>query len=733
MPVQFKTDSDHDKVFSAYFDWADKMAIQFPGRETAISYDFRRLQIPVGSGNHDVPVRFPDFNKMRRPVFVEAVDDRDFDTFIGELTTATAPYGGFWFDPLEREINSEPSTEFPATAVIYIPMLWETDVKQPVFEALEKHCRILQMGSWLSLNSKAGGIFQVRAEQKFDKADGTVFGIIDDGIGFLNHRLRKGEVSRVAGLWIQTLALQEQDSSVQRGHIFNSDEIQGLVRQSNNMCEDEVYRGLRAKYKSLEYGLPLGLDRTVEQSVSHGSFILDAAAGAHPVERSGHPEEKMDKVLRETRILAVQLPPQAVDDTAGLHLEIPAIDGLRWMIFAAEKMKRKCERLKLVVNLSYGLVAGAKDGSRFIEQMIEREVERAKEIGVDLEVVMPFGNDYRTRLVGVADVAPNKPSEFELVLPRADQTVSYVEFHAIHDKPEANRSYKRDTGILAGQTFRLMAPGSSGYIETKIPDPGSSVAIKRDGLEVGRLYHVRKHDMRSGKPPVGAHLVLAFAPTDAVANTSATTPSFGLAPAGRWKVRLELAKRAKLAVMAQRDDTVIGYHRQGHQAVLDEERALEWNPQFRDYTGYEGPFVTHAGTNSAYTSGEKVDANGKKRGRIVVASARRFGRKNPEIDAADYSSEGAKWSGRGPDCSMVVETSPVLRGWRASGTRTGSAVHLSGTSVAAARKSRQLLLEHGGSTSATPPRYQWTDNDRKLRLGAETWEDDVLRPTRKRG
>jgi hypothetical protein len=93
--------------------------------------------------------------------------------------------------------------------------------------------------------------------------------------------------------------------------------------------------------------------------------------------------------------------------------------------------------------------------------------------------------------------------------------------------------------------------------------------------------------------------------------------------------------------------------------------------------------VKRAGTLNAIATGEHP---------IVIGGFRR-----KDFLAVDYSGEGAVAARMGPDASAVSDDSIVHRGVLAAGTRSGSVVALTGTSVAGPQIARLVacLLAEG--------------------------------------
>lgn len=68
------------------------------------------------------------------------------------------------------------------------------------------------------------------------------------------------------------------------------------------------------------------------------------------------------------------------------------VRALRWIIEQADALAVKGQHRPLVVNLSIGVLAGAKDGTSLIDRQIAAEIlRREQRTGVPMRVVFAFG------------------------------------------------------------------------------------------------------------------------------------------------------------------------------------------------------------------------------------------------------------------------------------------------------------------------------------------------------
>ena len=125
---------------------------------------------------------------------------------------------------------------------------------------------------------------------------------------------------------------------------LNEADINANLAQLNNASEDEIYNA-----RCTDLYDPL-TRHSMRQSATHGTFMLDLAAGADPLASD-------DAAMRAVPLLMVQLPPEAFDDISGARMQTHILQGLRWMIHRTFATNLSDE---LVLNISLGLKKLAK-------------------------------------------------------------------------------------------------------------------------------------------------------------------------------------------------------------------------------------------------------------------------------------------------------------------------------------------------------------------------------------
>jgi hypothetical protein len=476
-----------------------------------------------------------------------------------------------------------------------------------------------------------------------------IVALIDDGIGFLNTRFARaenGEIrTRIRAIWLQALESRAEAGQVLAGKVLTGAEIDARIGVTQRRTEGDVYDAVNAEV----YGF--GARRATAQGRSHGSHVLDLAAGAEP---------DGTEPARDWPLLAVQLPPEAVEDTSGTRFESYMVQGFRWILRNARQIDPAAP---VIVNLSMGMIAGPKDGTRFAELQIAREAQAWQAAtGQTVRVVWAFGNAYRARLVARMRWQDADARGIDWCVQPGDQTPSYLEIHT------------RDG---AAPEVALTAPDGteSGFVPLA---PDQIRTLAENGRALARIYHVPARDFGGGAV-CPAHCVLALAPTE---GREAGEPQ---AEAGVWRVALRPTGAGMLDVtlQVQRDDALRGARAQARQSFLDGPEAHVWDPDRQDWRGIDpaGPICTAGAHNALVTASGPISA-----GAAWDAA---------DLRPADYTSEGAEWSVPGPDVSAIADEGGFLWGALGAGTTSGAVRRMNGTSAAAGRITRALALTGG--------------------------------------
>ena len=212
-----------------------------------------------------------------------------------------------------------------------------------------------------------------------DAGTDVAIGIIDDGIAFAHERFRNAAGSRIRTIWLQDIE-SNQGFDIAFGRRIIRDDIDEMLSKG----EKAVYR----KEGALDFAKPG--HKGLAMRWSHGTHVLDLAAGAEPEENLDWP------------IFAVQLPGEVTLDTSGTKLGSYALQGLRYIMNEVDELQ---VGMPLVVNFSYGTLAGPKDGQGYLEREIDRMIEqRYADTKGKTFVVLPTGNSRQSR--ANARVAP---------------------------------------------------------------------------------------------------------------------------------------------------------------------------------------------------------------------------------------------------------------------------------------------------------------------------------------
>jgi hypothetical protein len=505
-----------------------------------------------------------------------------------------------------------------------------------------------------------------------DPEPGTVvIGIIDDGLAFAHERFRLSPYeTRVEHLWLQDGDYDPKGSPVPYGRELRKKEIDDLLRHyqpTGFVDEDGLYRRVGAiDFRRRRH-------QSVARRAAHGTHVMDLACGY----------DFRQEAVPNRPIICVQLPAATTEDTSGATLDDHGLDAIRYILDRADAIARRrgCGRLPVVINLSYGNVAGPHDGSSALEQAID-ELVRARP---KTRVVLPAGNSNLARLH--AEVQFDEPKQtiplHWRVLPD-DKTPSFLEIWL----PPGDPVEESRIGL------RIMPPSGPRSEPALAERSGFGLQLKLNDGQIlceARYRHIPAPTNR------GMFLV-ALQPTT---RTEAAAP---IAPSGIWTVELEnlaFTRDHLIEAWIQRDDTPFGFRRRGRQSYFDHECYRRFDARGREIERDTHPeqaaspcHVSRAGSTNAIATGEET----------IVAGG--FLRK--EGRAARYSAERASEMEPLPRYLAPSDDSLVHLGLRAAGTRSGSVATMNGTSVAAPQVTRWIAdqlaegLAKGGPASMDP-------------------------------
>lgn len=582
------------------------------------------------------------------PVFVELLPKaaRDLTGFIDFLARATDQYSvpEHTMDRLQTEAESPREGGLPMLLIF----LSRPDSVENAFWTL------LAVGSPQARTFHRDGFARgTPLRPKTGRMSKTpVVGIIDDSIGFLNHRFRRTNgTTRFRSLWIMHNDTLAGDPGPCIPLPFSGIELTEAhinTRLAWNRSEESLYRQVNSGIFS-----PASRHGTAFHT-GHGTHVLDLAAGAGP----GEP-------MSDVPILGVQISPSSIGETSGAVLNPDIVRGLDWVILRALQMPG---RFPLIINISLGALAGPMDGTSWIEKQIAAAIQWYHHYSghAPIRVVIAYGNAHRSRLVAESTLAPGEEtSVLWRVLPD-DSTRSTLEL-------------RTTAGTGAQLTFELVPP-----------DKGSTLSLMAWPTGTAILQYVTPSGVAAEVSADSEHDLTNTIVRDKTTIIAAPTIRSDPRPvscSGPWTVTVRNtgSTPAWLSLRVQRDDTPGGFRRNGRQSWLDHPEGWHWDDLIRAYTkpGPAGP-VTRTGTEVSYAGLQHPSV-------FFVGAARPDLYVDGTVRPSIYTAEGAMPPPDSPTLSGMGDQGSALTGQRAIGVLTGATARLSGTSVATPYITRQLL------------------------------------------
>lgn len=514
--------------------------------------------------------------------------------------------------------------------------------------------------------------------------DSAITGVIDLGVPLGQQRTRMADQSntRILAGWQQSasrVGLAPTDQAyLPFGQEYLAPEINTLIaaHTSAGGFDEEAFN--RASGVE-DYQRPLG-QRELGLRVSHGAHILDCAAGMDATASADH----ADAAARR-RIIAVNLPARELVGHAAEHLEFFAVFALLRIatladaIWAANKRHGHVQGdagYAIVVNLSFGKQAGARDGMDLIADVLSKMNAARKQVGYrPIFLSMPAGNENLERGNVRVTLQSGAIKQFNWRIQPEDQSTNFLEIWA-EDTQEAGKPQALEIEVeTPGGTYTAgFSEGTSGQARSLIDAHGNVIA---------RLYAIG----RSGDTERAAYML-------ATCWTLLYGTAKGVAPAGLWHVRLRNKGAQPLQIVAstQTDQTEKPYSVTNQRSYFDHAEYDRFNAAGRVIDSYSYPLdgtppEPEDSSNLIRRHGT-LTAIGRSKHTLLVA-----GYRSSDGRMASYSSTGlagAAGATPQPNVALPSRTSAALYGQIAASGRDGGGAALEGTSVSAALLTRRF-------------------------------------------
>lgn len=540
----------------------------------------------------------------------------------------------------------------------------------------------------------------------------VILGVVDAGIALGHRRFRmpNGQ-TRFLAAWQQSARYGGQ-SSIPYGQELYAPDIDRLLREHSggdlggDLDEEAFNRAAGLVAPEELWG-----HRSLDYRAAHGTHVLDLAAGFDP-QRTDEAE------LVRNRIIAVNLPPRSVHGTAGNFLAFFARNAVERIIYLADALWKahypdEPGGFPVVINFSFGLLAGPKDGSSPWELDIRELVHERNEVrGVPTRFVMPTGNNNLSRanareligkdgdatLMSGAEIPVDSTLSVPWRLMPSDHTSNFVEIWT--------KARDKNTGEAVDEVepeeFRLWVtpPGFDRRLEVPVLSPGQYSELSN----YARIYCYRPDDPHRMERQLRAHFVICVAPTICF---DADMPE---APAGLWEIALEYPRTddarsasivQEVTFTVQSDQSGLLHAVIGRQSYFDHSNYETHSEDGRTLDSFgpgdnrfdsgpnlepwnrNGP-VQRKGTQNALATWDKV----------IVVGGYRITDGTPAPYSSTFDGNSRREQGREvPSVLYPSDDGPGHFGMRAAGSRDGSVVALRGTSMASAIAARDIVAE----------------------------------------
>jgi hypothetical protein len=475
----------------------------------------------------------------------------------------------------------------------------------------------------------------------------TIVAVIDNGLAFAHERFRTQDgKTRLKYFWNQDDATNTNaPPGFGWGRQLDELEINKLltVCTHGGLLDEEAFYQLSGQ-------------RLAARRATHGTHVMDIACGNDLKCPSKAPGATPD-------IIGVQLPMWVTEETSGAFLTPLVYAAITYVLGRADQIAADegTGPIPVVVNLSYGTIAGPHDGTGQFEAAIE-ELISARE--TPLRVVLPAGNHYLSRCHAsfALPIAAPKSCQVQRLGWRAQPDSRASSFMEIWLPTETA------SNALPEIAVRITTP-------TNEASPWISANEEWEWPATGKVRFLALYQAATGERP---HILLAMAPTVDFAQPTA--------PSGLWLVEIKNKADATIVeAWIQRGDTPFGYPLRGRQSRFDDADYVRFDLAGRPEQEDTGPSpILRRSTINALATGRQS---------IVAGSFRRSDRKPSGYSGAGRpSAPGAPPVIRVPDLSGASDDSFALKGVLAAGSRTGSVVAMNGTSVAAPQATRLIAM-----------------------------------------
>jgi len=537
--------------------------------------------------------------------------------------------------------------------------------------------------------------------------DAAIVGIIDSAIALSNARFRRIDGgTRFLAAWLQAGDWRE-GAAVPFGRELFRTEIDRLMWR--HKIGDHIDEGAFDRAAGATQFTHTRGDRRLEKLGTHGTHVADLAAGFDLTRAD------MDEARRRLPLIAVGLPPRSCIGASGNFLEFYAIHAIDYILDRADRIWAACDHgdghFPVVINLSYGLQAGPKDGQMLIEKVIAEANRRAEAEDRVIRVVLPAGNDLLSEGTATFEVSEDTSAALTWRLAPEDHTPNYAEVwsDALPGPATPTETHPLIASLATpGGPMGPSAPGRAGQMATlsDTNDPNRPLA---------RIYCTTLDDAPlDGSSAATRHRMAYTLCTRPTLNESRTQ----VTPAGGWTLNISASETGSPKrgwAHVQSDQSLTHGSETGLTSTFN-------HPDFNahDATGrlidthsypYDGSPPTLTDTTPPISRRGTLNAIAHTMSARVIGSYRATDGKPSLFSSAAHT--GAVDPGRdAPSALLPGEDGASRFGLIASGSKSGSTIAMEGTSFSTALATRRIALAllswiDDGKTGPAPGDEAW--------------------------
>jgi hypothetical protein len=347
----------------------------------------------------------------------------------------------------------------------------------------------------------------------------TYAAVIDDGCAFANSSFVSRHASGLAMSRIHRLWFQEDKHPIDpkgkhlgyaKSHL---DAVLLYAHAAGAREEDAAYDALahNLRWRGLA-DVASDWRRQMRLPAAHGTHVLDVMAGSpNPLAHRRYAYGQPKDAASTAPIIFVQLPRAAVADTSGGSMNCHVMEALAYV---ASTVRPPHE---VVVNLSYGALAGPHDGSTLLEEAIDDFLVHNPRVRT---LTLPAGNGYDSRTHARLMATPDaRWQEMLLQVLPDDPTDTFVEVWYEPLDPSASGIAVIDVEIVSPAGHKSGPVPVGKFVEWYDKGPYPTAA----------LIHVARPTGGAGRKHMA---LLALAPT------RPPDPARGSTLHGVWTVRI---------------------------------------------------------------------------------------------------------------------------------------------------------------------------------------------------